>query len=138
MSFLFRSRVLLTIFVGVFVAGCATYVPPLVGEKSATIQIVQERFMHRVHIVEIDGAKTSSLPPTALLSGPSEMKISPGRHTFLIQGSSGAMSWNMKLWLEAEADHTYYLRSENKGYDFKAWFEESGKVGPVGGALPID
>ena len=94
--------------------------------------------MHRVHILEVDGVRTSALPPVGLLSGPTEMKVSPGRHTFLIQGSSGGTIWHMKLWLEPEADHVYYLRTENKGYDFKAWFEESGKVEPVGGALSID
>lgn len=138
MGFLSRCRVLFIVFVGLFFAGCATYVPPVSGDKSASIQIVRERFMHRVHILEIDGAKTSTFPPTGLLSGPTEMKVSPGRHTFLIRGSSGATFWTMKLWLEVEADRVYHLRSENKGYDFKAWFEESGKVGTVGGALPID
>jgi hypothetical protein len=133
-----RTSSLLISLLSLTFAGCVTYTPPAAGEKNASIQIVSERFMHRVYILEIDGAKTSTLPPTGLLSGPTEMKVSPGRHTFLVQGNSGGTIWTMKLWLEAEADQVYYLRSENKGHDFKAWFEESGKTGTVGGALPID
>ena len=116
---------------------CASNASPAADTQSVSIKIVQERFMHHVYIVEIDGAKTSNVPLTRLISGPKEVKVSPGRHTFLVE-SNGAFIWRMKLWLDAEPNITYYLRSENKGRSFKAWFQQSGEPGEVGGSLPID
>ena len=133
------SYLLPAVCLSLFLGGCTTYTPPSPADESAaTIQIVSERFMHHVYILEIDGARTSALPPIGLVSGPSEIKVSPGRHTFLVEGASGSTAWRTKLWLDVEVKRTYYLRSENKGYSFRAWFQESGKVDPVGGALPID
>src|SRR4051812_36645179 len=92
---LFIAAMLLILF-----AGCTTYVPPSPTDgTAATIHVVQEGLMHASHIAEIDGTRTSALPPIEIISRPSEIKVTPGRHTFLVEARSGGTIWRMKLWL---------------------------------------
>ena len=131
------------LFIGALVTllsgGCSTYTPPSTSDESAaTIKIVSQRFMRFVYIREIDGEKTSSVPSLGLARGPSEIKVSAGRHTFLIEEVSGSTRWWTKLWLEVEPKATYLLNTENKGLTFKAWFLDSRSGAIVGGTLPLD
>jgi len=115
--------------------GCTIYQPPSPDSgKTAKIDVEDpHRFPLRLAIVEIDGAKSSSLSAYGLWRPPPTLLVTEGRHHFVVRFSAGTAHGAIKLWLDAIAGHDYTLKSASEGYRFTAWFVENGTDKPVGG-----